>query len=109
MLHTDKTAIAFKAICNPGANILKDNDIGKEKTIDNKKTTVKQANKTKKSKEHEEIKISIKENRNSKDSSTKKTNDNEEVAFLDKKDEIEVKDEINNARKKRRRSSASIE
>ena len=25
MLHTDKTAIAFKAICNPGANILKDN------------------------------------------------------------------------------------
>ena len=27
MLHTDKTAIAFKAICNPGANILKDNEI----------------------------------------------------------------------------------
>ena len=33
----------------------------------------------------------------------------EKVEFLDNKDEIELKDEINNARKKRRRSSASVE
>ena len=32
-----------------------------------------------------------------------------EEIFPDKKDEIELKDELNNARKKRRRSSASIE
>ena len=34
---------------------------------------------------------------------------NNEVVFTDKKDEIEHTDELNNARKKRRRSSASIE
>ena len=39
----------------------------------------------------------------------KKTNENEEGLFLDKNEEIELTDEINNARKKRRRSSASIE
>ena len=39
----------------------------------------------------------------------KKTNENEEIAVLDEKDEIKTTDEINNARKKRRRSSASIE
>ena len=33
----------------------------------------------------------------------------EEVDFLDKNDEIEYTDEINNARKKRRRSSATAE
>ena len=38
---------------------------------------------------------------------SKKTNKSEEIAFSDKNDEIE--DELNNARKKRRRSSASIE
>ena len=35
--------------------------------------------------------------------------ENEEVIFSDKKDDIELTDEINNARKKRRRSSANIE
>ena len=40
--------------------------------------------------------------------SPKNTIENEEV-ILDKKDDIEITDEINNARKKRRRSSASIE
>ena len=39
----------------------------------------------------------------------KKLNENEGVAFLNKKDEIEITDDINNARKKRRRSSATIE
>ena len=36
-------------------------------------------------------------------------NENEENVFLEKKAEGELIDEINNARKKRRRSSASIE
>ena len=55
------------------------------------------------------VEIQIEENANSKDHSTNKTNDVIEVAFIDKKDEIEITDEIKNARKKRRRSSASIE
>ena len=37
------------------------------------------------------------------------TNENEEIVSLNQKDEIELTDEINNARKKRRRSSARIE
>ena len=43
------------------------------------------------------------------DKSIKKADENEEVVFLEKKDEIDLTDEINNARKTRRRSSASIE
>ena len=38
-----------------------------------------------------------------------KINENEKIVSLDKKEEIELNDEINNARKKRRRSSANIE
>ena len=38
----------------------------------------------------------------------KETNYKEEVVILDKSDESELTDEINNARKKRRRSSATI-
>ena len=52
------------------------------------------------------MEIKIEANANSKD---KSTNENNEVIFTDKKDEIELTDELNNARKKRRRSSASIE
>ena len=88
---------------------LKENNKEKEQTLDNKKTTAKQVKKLSKSKETEELKINIESNTNSKDKSTKKSNKNEEVIFLDKKDEIELTDEINNSRKKRRRSSASIE
>ena len=44
-----------------------------------------------------------------KDKSTKETNEIEEVLILNKSDESELTDEINNARKKRRRSSATIE
>ena len=55
------------------------------------------------------IKIKIEANAKSKDKSTNKTNENNEVVFTDKKDDIETRDELNNARKKRRRSSASIE
>jgi len=53
--------------------------------------------------------IKIEANANSKDQSTNKTNENNEVVFTDKKDEIELTDDLSNSRKKRRRSSASIE
>ena len=43
------------------------------------------------------------------DKSTNTTYENNEVIFTDKQDEIVLTDELNNARKKRRRSSASIE
>ena len=51
----------------------------------------------------------IESNANSQEQSTNKTNNNNEVVFTDKKDDIELTDELNNARKTRRRSSASIE
>jgi len=75
-----------------------------EKPLDNKKTKAKQITKISKS-EEDKIQIKIEANANSKD---KSTNENNEVVFTDKKDEIELTDELNNARKKRRRSSASI-
>ena len=84
---------------------LKENSKEQDKTLDNKKT--KQIKKTSKSKEGM-IEINIETNANSKDKS-KKTNKKNEVIFIDKKDEVELTDEISNARKKRRRSSASIE
>jgi len=90
---------------------LKEENKEKEKTLDNKKTKGKQVKKISKSKVDEEIKINFEENANSIDKIIKNddSEEKEEVVFLDKKDEIELKDEINNARKKRRRSSASIE
>ncbi len=88
--------------------LLKDNSKENEKTIGKKKTT-KKVRKTSKSKETEDIEINIEVNANSQDKATKKPNENIEIESLDKKNEIEFKDEINNARKKRRRSSAKIE
>ncbi len=85
---------------------LKDSNKQSEKTLENKKTKAKQIKKTSKSGEE---KIKIEANTNSKDKSTNKNNENSEVLFIDKKDEVELIDEVNNARKKRRRSSASIE
>ncbi|KGF98636.1 Cytoplasmic axial filament protein CafA and Ribonuclease G Ribonuclease E [Prochlorococcus marinus str. MIT 9302] len=87
---------------------LKDNSKEQEKTLNNKKTKAKQIKKISTIKE-EIIDIKIETNSNSKDKSTKKTNENNEVVFKDNNDEIELTNEINNARKKRRRSSASIE
>ena len=55
------------------------------------------------------MKKSIETNAHPKDKSTKKTNKNEEVDILEKNNEIEPIDDINNARKTRRRSSANIE
>ena len=59
--------------------------------------------------EEEKNQIKIEADGNSKTQSNNKTNENNEVALTDKKDEIELTDELNNARKKRRRSSASVE
>ncbi len=76
----------------------------KEKPLD-KKTKSKQIKKSSKSGE-EKIQIKVEDNANSKENSTNKSN---EVIFTDEKDEIEPTDDLKNARKKRRRSSASIE
>ncbi len=84
---------------------LKESNKETEKPLDNKKTNAKQIKKISKSGK-DKIQIKIEANANSKDKSTNETN---EVVFTDKKDEIELTDELNNARKKRRRSSASIE
>ena len=88
--------------------LLKESNKETKKTLDNKKTKSKQIKKISKSGE-EKIQIKIEADANSKDKSINKTNENNEVVLTDKKDEIEVTDELNNARKKRRRSSASIE
>jgi len=87
---------------------LTENSKKQEKTLENKKTKTKQGKKISKSKV-EEIEINLEANTTPKDKSTIKTNENNEVLITGKKDEIELTDEINNARKKRRRSSASIE
>ena len=87
---------------------VKDSNKNTEKKSDNKKTQAKQIKKVSKS-EEEKIQIKIEADANSKDNLTNKTNENNEVVFIDKKNEIELTDELNNARKKRRRSSASIE
>ena len=87
---------------------LKESNKETEKPLDNKKIKAKQIKKISKLGE-DKIQIKIEENTNSKDKSTNKTNENNEVVFSDKKDEVELTDDLNNARKKRRRSSASIE
>ncbi|WP_288262817.1 Rne/Rng family ribonuclease [uncultured Prochlorococcus sp.] len=88
---------------------LKENTKKKEKTLNNKKSKPKQLKQISKSSELDDIEINYEANRNSKGKSTKKTNEIEEVIFLDKNNEIELADDLNNSRKKRRRSSASIE
>ena len=88
--------------------ILKDINNETEKTLDHKKTKATQIKKISQSGE-DKIQTKIESNTNSKDKSTNNANENNEVLFTDKKDEIDLTDELNNARKKRRRSSASIE
>ena len=87
---------------------LKDNINEKEKSSNNKKTTPKESKEFSESKDGEEIAINIEAHEKHKKKSTKNNNKNEDIV-LEKKDEIELNDEINNARKKRRRSSANIE
>ena len=74
-----------------------------------KKATAKKEKKISKPQEVLDIEINGEENKVTKDKYSNKINEIEEVVFTDKKDEIELTDEINNTRKKRRRSSASIE
>ena len=78
---------------------LKDSNQETVKPLDNKKTKAKQIKKTSKLGE-DKIQIKIEENANSKDKSTNKTNENNEVVLTDKKDEVELTDDLNNARKK---------
>jgi len=87
---------------------LKESNKETEKPLDNKKIKAKQIKKISKLGE-DKIQIKNEANANSQDKSTNKTNENNEVVFTDKNDVIELIDELNNARKKRRRSSASIE
>ncbi len=94
--------------------LLNESNIESEKPLDNKKTKTKTKQIKKVSKSGEE-KIQIEANINSKDKSTNETNENNQnnenngVVFTDKKDGIEIAEELNNSRKKRRRSSASVE
>ena len=87
---------------------LKDSSKKNEKTLNNKKTKSKQIKKISKS-EEEKTQINIESIANPNEKLINKTNESNEVLFTDKNDEIELTDELNNARKKRRRSSASIE
>ena len=96
-------------IANKNFVRLKDKNNEKEKPINNKKITMKQEKEISKSKEIEETEINIQVNAYIKDKSTKKITENEEVLILKNKDEIAQTDELNNSRKKRRRSSASVE
>ena len=81
------------------------NNEGTESALNSKKITTK---KTSKSKIKEGVEINMKEEINKTNKSTKNNNEIEEVLISDNNGEIELTDEINNARKKRRRSSASI-
>ncbi len=87
---------------------LKDNNKKTEKAVNNKKIKAKQTKKASKTDE-EKIQIKIEANTDSIEKSRNKTFENSEVVFTDKNDGIEISDELNNSRKKRRRSSASIE
>ena len=88
---------------------LKDNSKKKDNSLNNTKTTTTKVKKISNSKEINEIETNVKANKNPKDKLTKNNKNNEEVSLLDGKDEIEVLNELSNARKKRRRSSASLE
>ena len=89
---------------------LKDNNKGEKKASENKKMISKEVKRNSKSSEElEEISSNNDANTNSKNKSIKTTNKNEEDLILKKKDETELTNEVSNARKIRRRSSASID
>ena len=82
---------------------LKENGREKETFLDDKKVTAKQVKK--KTKKDDEINITKDELLNSQD----KLTDKEVVLITDNKDEMKLAEDVSNARKTRRRSSASIE
>ena len=113
---SDDEKIVFSQLgINPliklGKEYLTSNNFVRLKENINKKASSTQSRKISKSKEEAKNEINIKATSISKDKSKKKNdqNEKEENVFLEKKAEGELIDEINNARKKRRRSSASIE
>ncbi len=81
----------------------------KEKTLYDENSKTQKIKGITKSKDAEEVETNIEKNTNSKDNSTKKINEDEEVVVLDNKIEIELTDDKKNARKTRRRSSANID
>jgi len=89
--------------------LLNDQSKKEEILLDNKKNAAKQTKIITKSKKLNSKNNNKEEEPNNTDKLIKNINETEEVLFLDKKDEMNLSDEINNARKKRRRSSASIE
>ena len=97
------------------ARLEEDNSNEKETTLkkDKKSTTkVSNPNQTKEIVESQVIKeIEIKTDAevNNKNKLPKLTNENKEFGLIEKDNEIEIQDEMNNLRKKRRRSSATIE
>ena len=90
---------------NNFVRLKENNSDGEKNNLNNKKI---KAKKVPKSKDKDENEINNKGEINLTDKSTKDNNEIEEVLISDNNNEIELTDEINNARKKRRRSSASI-
>jgi len=85
---------------------IKDNNEEKETISDNQKIKAKTVSQTKGKKD---IKINLKTKVKALDESTENINKNEEILVSENNEETEITDDMNNARKKRRRSSASIQ
>ena len=90
---------------NNFVRLKENNSDGEKNNLNNKKI---KAKKVPKSKDKDEIESNNKGEINLIDKSTKDNNEIEEVLISDNNNEIELTDETNNARKKRRRSSASM-
>ena len=96
---------------------LEENNLSdKEKNLNNKQNSVKKISSTKQGKKtlksdviEEEVENNTKAEIDPENSLPKITNTKEEVELIENDKEIELGDEINNSRKKRRRSSASSE
>ena len=95
---------------------LKDNDNNQKETLlksdpksIKKVSSKKQSKKILKSQSNEAIEVMTEEEGNTDSKSPQITNDNYAVSSIEQDKEMEPSDDINNARKKRRRSSASIE
>ena len=95
---------------------LKDNDNNQKETLlksdpksIKKVSSKKQSKKILKSQSNEAIEVMTEKEGNTDSKSPQITNDNYAVSSIEQDKEMEPSDDINNARKKRRRSSASIE
>ena len=86
---------------------LKENGEEKKETSNNKKTSSIKVKKISKSEKSQALEVNNEED--TIDKSTKKIKDDEQDISLENNDDIELTDEGNNSRKKRRRSSAGVE